>query len=308
MKISIVGAGRLGSLIGFLIADRGLADEIVLVDINAAGAEGQALDLSHSFLKSGKAPKITSGGYIATIGSDIVIITAGKPRTAAMSSRAELLAENAKIIRSVCAEVKQQCKSAILITTTNPVDAINYIAWKETGFPRERLIGFGGLLDSSRLKTILFEEISPRPKSISCDVVGEHGENMIPVFSRVQTDGTPAYISAGQKERIKGRLLGIAKEVIAKKGATEYGPASNLLRIVEAIVNNKRESLLCSCILNGEYSLNDVSLGVSAVIGKNGIEKIDELLLDFDELGQMTHAGKKVRAEAHAALDALNEN
>jgi len=222
-----------------------------------------------------------------------------------MASRAELLAENAKIIMSICAQVKAQCKGAIIITTTNPVDAINYIVWKETGFERNKVIGFGGLLDAARLKSILFDEIIPKPKTISCDVVGEHGENMVPVFSRVQTNGTKAYLSEGQKESARKRLVGIAREVIEKKGATEYGPASSLVRIVDAIVNNKKESLLCSCVLNGEYSLKGVSLGVPAIIGKNGIEKIEEYLLDFEELEDMMRAGKKVKAETSDVLEQI---
>ncbi len=297
MKISIVGAGRLGSLIGFLIADRGLADEIVLVDINRTGAEGQALDLKHAFLKSGKAPKISAGDYSATSGLDIVIITAGKPRTVTMSSRAELLADNAKIIKGIAGEIKSHCKGAILITTTNPTDTINYVLWKETGFSREKIIGFGGLLDSSRLKAIVSEELKISSNSVSCDVIGEHGENMVPLFSRMKINGKPAVLTPEQKEKIRSRLLGIAKEVIEKKGATEYGPVSNLLRIVEAIVNDKKEVLSCSCILQGEYGISDVSIGAPAIIGKRGIEKIEIWQIDSDEMERLRRAENKIKAD-----------
>ncbi len=306
MKISIIGAGRLGGLIGFLIADRGLADELVFVDINKAGAEGQALDLKHAFLKSGKNLKIAAGEYSETSGSDIVIITAGKPRTAAMSSRAELLADNAKIIKGIALKIKAHCKDAILITTANPTDSINYILWKETGFDKSKIIGFGGLLDSTRLKAIISDELKIPANSISCEVVGEHGENMTPLFSRMKVNGTPADLSAEQKEKIRGRLLGIAKDVIEKKGATEYGPVSNLLRIVEAIVHDKKEVLLCSCILDGEYGFSGVSLGVPAVIGKRGIEKIDVWPLDSDELERLRRAGEKSKVDAGTAMRAVD--
>ncbi len=304
MKISIIGAGRLGSLIGFLIADRGLADELVFVDINKAGAEGQVLDLRHSFLKSGKTPKISAGDYSATHGSDIVIIAAGKPRTAAMASRAELLADNAKIIKGIASEIKTHCKGAILITTTNPTDAINYILWKETGFAREKIIGFGGLLDSGRLKAILSEELNVPTNSIVCEVIGEHGENMVPLFSKVAINGKPAVLSSGQKEKIRSRLLGIAKEVIEKKGATEYGPVSNLLRIVEAIANDKKDVLLCSCILQGEYGISDVSLGMPAIVGRRGIENIESWQIDSDERERLRRAGEKVKDDIRAAIEA----
>lgn len=302
MKISIIGAGRLGSLIGFLIADRGLADELVFVDINKAGAEGQVLDLRHSFLKSGKTPKIYAGDYSATHGSDIVIITAGKPRTAVMTSRAELLADNAKIITGIAQEIKMHCKDAILITTTNPLDAINYLLWKETGYAREKIIGFGGLLDSGRIKAIISEELNIPVNSIICDVIGEHGENMTPLFSRMTIDGKPVVLTNEQKEKIRSRLLGIAKEVIEKKGATEYGPVSHLLRIVESIVNDKKDVLLCSCIMRGQYSISDVSLGVPAIIGKRGVEKIEVWQLDSDEHDRLRRAGENVRSDIIQAI------
>lgn len=305
MKISIIGAGRLGGLIAFLTAERGLADEIVLVDINKAGAEGQALDLRHSFFKSGKSPKSYAADYPAIKGSDIVIITAGKPRTAAMTSRAELLLQNAKIVSQIAREIKPHCRGAVLIATTNPLDASNYILWKETGFDRSKIIGFGGLLDSARLKAIISEELGVSPSAVSCEVMGEHGENMAPLFSRVKISGKPHSFSAEQKEKIRSRLLGSAKEVIERKGATEYGPASHLLRIVEAVAKDKKETLLCSCILDGEYGIRDVSIGVPAVIGKSGIEKIGEIPLDSEEKERLEKGGDKVRGETKAALESL---
>ncbi|VVB61289.1 Malate dehydrogenase [uncultured archaeon] len=297
MKISIIGTGRLGGLIAFLVADRGLADELVLIDVNKDHAEGQALDLRHAFLKAGKNIKISSGDYAAAKGSQIVIVTAGKPRTAATSSRSELLAENAKIIRQISKEIKSHCFGAVLITTTNPVDPINYILWKETGSDRSKIIGFGGLLDSGRLGAILSEEIKT---TFSYEVMGEHGENMVPLFTRLKV-----HLSGEQKEKIRSRLLGSAKEVIEKKGATEYGPASHILRIVEAITGDKKETLPCSCILEGEYGISDVSLGVPAIIGKEGIEKIEEWRLDSQEAEMLKKAAEKVRGEVKQAEETL---
>lgn len=305
MKISIIGSGRLGGLIAFLIADRGLADEIVLIDVNKALAEGQALDLRHAFLKAGKGVKIRAGNYADTAGSKIVIITAGKPRTAAMASRAELLLDNARIIKQIAGGIKPYCKGAVLITTTNPTDAINYLLWKETGFDRSKVIGFGGLLDSARLKAIISEELDVPVTSVSCEVLGEHGEGMMPLFSRVKINGKGAALSADMKEKIRSRLLGIAKEVIEKKGATEYGPASNLLRIVEAIAKDKKEALLCSCVLQGEYWISDVSLGVPAVIGEGGIERVEEWRLSSEETELLKKASALTREEINAALASI---
>lgn len=302
MKISIIGTGRLGSLISYLIADRGIADELVLIDMNRAGAEGQMLDLKHSFFQSGKTPIIAAGDYSQAAGSDVVIITAGKSRTAQITSRAELLAENSKIIKSIANEIKTYCKDAILITTTNPTDAINTILWKESGFGRNKIIGFGGLLDSSRLQSIISDEFGVPSNSVKCMALGEHGENMIPLFSRIEINGKTMEASKDRREKIRSRLLGIAKEVIEKKGATEYGPASNLLRIVEAIVGNKKEVLPCSCILQGEYGINNVSVGVPAMIDAHGIKKVEIIKINSDEEARLQLAAGKIKDDVESVL------
>lgn len=297
MKISIIGAGRLGGLIGFLIAEKGLASELILVDVNKPLAEGQAMDLKHASFNAKRDVAIHAGDFSSVKGSGIIIITAGKPRTAAMSSRSELLIENAKIIKQIASEIKSHCINAILITTTNPIDAINYVLWKETGFDRSKIIGFGGLLDSARLNAIIAEETNTPIQSISCEVIGEHGENMVPLFSRVKINGKMRAFSDEQKIKVRAALLGTAKEVIEEKGATEYGPASHILRMVESVVNDKKETLLCSCILDGEYGLNGVSLGVPAVIGKNGIKKIAELPIEKQEMDSLKSAAEKMHAD-----------
>lgn len=305
LKISIIGAGRLGGLIGFLAAEGGLADEISLIDLNKAGAEGRALDISHSFFKSGKIPKICAFDYSsisdAVSGSKIVVITAGKPRTATMNSRTELLSENAKIIKAISAQIKPYCKGAVLITTTNPVDAINFVLWKETGFERSKIIGFGGLLDSARLGVIMAEELNAPASPTECAVIGEHGENMVPLFSRAIIGGGNAAFSAEQKERIKSRLLSCSKSVIEKKGATEYGPVSHIMRIAKAVLQDEKQTLLCSCVLKGEYGISGVSLGVPAVIGKSGIEKIEEWKLNSEEASALKKAEDKVRQDVETA-------
>ncbi|MBU4246483.1 MAG: malate dehydrogenase, partial [Nanoarchaeota archaeon] len=210
--------------------------------------------------------------------------------------------DNAKIIKGIADEIKAHSKGAILITTTNPIDAINYVLWKETGFAREKIIGFGGLLDSSRFKAMVSEELNIPANSIVCEVLGEHGENMTPLFSRMTIDGKSTALSSEQTEKIRIQLLGTAKTVIEKKGATEYGPTSQLLRIVDAIVNNKKEVLLCSCVLQGEYGLSDVSIGAPAVIGARGIEKIEVWQIDSDELERLRRAGEKIKADVGAAM------
>lgn len=302
IKISLVGTGRLGSVISYLIADRGIADELVLIDMNRAGAEGQMLDLKHSFFKSGRKPTITVGDYPQAAGSDIVIITAGKPRTAQMTSRAELLLENSKIIKSIAKEIKTYCNGAVLITTTNPTDAINTILWKETGFVRNKIIGFGGLLDSGRLKSIISDEFDIPLDSINCIVLGEHGENMVPLFSGIKVDGKAIKMSEDEKNKIRKQLLEIAKEVISKKGATEYGPASNLVRIVEAIAGDKKEVLPCSCILQGEYGINDVSVGIPAMIDAQGMKNVAIITMDSDEEARLKQAADKIKVDVETVL------
>ncbi len=288
-KLSIIGAGNLGAAIAQEIASRSLVDELVLIDILKDLAEGQAADIQQA-LPFRNRTKVYSADYPALIDSEIIILTAGKPRTPEMKDRLQLAEINVKIVGSILREIQEYAPRALIITITNPMDLINHFIHKQ-GFPREKVIGSGGQLDSSRFRVALgFPE-----KEVEAYVLGEHGEDQVPIFSRVAVDGQIQPFSASDKEEIKQKIRQTALTVIQKKGATVFAPASNTADMVEAIIGDQRKLLICSANITGEYGLQDVSLGVPVILGKNGIEKIEEWNLNDEELGQLQEAGRKLK-------------
>ena len=288
-KLSIIGAGNLGAAIAYEIASRGLVDEVVLIDILKDLAEGQAVDIQQA-LPFRNRTQVYSADYPALANSDIIILTAGKPRTPEMSDRLLLAEINVKIVGSILQEIKKYCPQSIMITITNPMDLINHFIFKH-GFSKEKVIGSGGQLDSSRFRVALGHP----QQQVEAYVLGEHGEDQVPIFSRVKINGQPRAFSSSEQETIKQKIKQSALTVIQKKGATVFAPASNTADMVEAIVKNQHRLMICSVNLQGEYGLADVSLGVPVILGKNGIEKIEEWNLDNQELQQLQEAGRKLK-------------
>ena len=287
-KLSLIGAGNLGAAIAYEIASRGLVDEVVLIDILKDLAEGQAADIQQA-LPFRNRTQVYSADYPALANSDIIILTAGKPRTPEMSDRLLLAGINVKIVGSILQEIKKYSPNALIITITNPMDLINHFIHQQ-GFQRERVIGSGGQLDSSRFRVALGHPQQP----VEAYVLGEHGEDQVPIFSRVKIDGQHRAFSSSEQETIKQKVKQSALTVIQKKGATVFAPASNTADMVEAIVKNQHKLMICSVNLQGEYGLQDVSLGVPIILGRNGIEKIEEWNLDNQELRQLQEAGRKL--------------
>ncbi|MCK4327453.1 MAG: malate dehydrogenase [Candidatus Diapherotrites archaeon] len=271
MKISFIGAGRVGSSAAFSVLHSvDAAKEIVLVDVEGGLAEGEAQDLTHAaFAMERGDVKITgSEGYSAAKGSDVCVVTAGIARQEGQS-RDELLKTNAGIIRSVAAELKKAAPNAIVITVTNQVDAINYLMWRETGFPREHVVGMSGVLDTARLHSLGFDGF----------VVGAHGDLMVP------TEEVPP-------DKLE-ELRATGASVIAKKGATFYGPAVSINRMVYAVANDTQEILPCSCVLDGEYGLTGLSIGVPASIRKGGAVPVEmDMPPEFSEAAE--HIKKQI--------------
>ena len=274
MKASVIGVGRLGGLIAYTIASRGLASEIVLLDQAGALAEGQAMDLAHAMAHRSQAT-IRHGAFQDIRGSDVVIVTAGKPRQPGQT-RLDLAKDNAKIVSEIAGGVKKEAPDAIVITITNPMDAMNWLIWKKTGFARERVIGSGGQLDSARLRTIIAAKTGAPASSVEAFVLGEHGESQAPVLSRTKINGAPRQFSEREWEEIRAALAQTAMQIIEKKKGTEYAPAQCTADMVEAIARDKKTLIPCSAVLDGEYGLRGLSIGVPCVLGKNGIEKIEE--------------------------------
>ena len=289
-KISIIGAGNLGAAIANEIASREITEELVFVDIMKEMAKGQAADIQQSLPFRNNKTKVYSGDYDKITGSDIIIITAGKPRTPEMNDRLILAEINLKIAGSVINEIKKYSPESIIITITNPMDIINKFIYDQD-FKQKKVIGFGGQLDSSRLRTVLgFPE-----KDVEAFIIGEHGQNQIPVFSKIKINGEEVSFSGEEKESILKKVKESALNVINKKGATVFAPASNVADMVEAIVKDENKLMTCSFNLNGQYGIEDVSLGVPVIIGKNGIEKVEIWDLNEDEQTKLKEAAEKLK-------------
>jgi malate dehydrogenase len=278
-------------------------DDITLVDIIPGLPEGEALDLSHMAAELGIDVKITgSNDYSALRGSDIVVVTAGLARKPGMT-RMDLLTKNAGIIKSVTAEVAKYAPDSKLIMVTNPLDAMTYVALRTTGFKKSRVFGMGGMLDLSRFKQLLSEELHISRASIDALVLGEHGESMTPVPSYTSVNGIPLrnFLNEEEIDIAIDKTRKIAAEVIAKKGATFYAPGNGIARMVEAVFYDKKALLPVSAYLEGEYGLSDLCIGVPAIIGREGVEKIVELELTGKEK-ESFEKGAATLKEAIAAI------
>jgi len=274
-KATVIGVGSLGSCISYEVASRGIVDELVLIDIYKELAEGNAEDIEQA-LAFRNNTKVYAGDYDAADGSDLIIVTAGKPRTQEMKSRMDLLKVNKAIIQGVASKLKDVEGDFVVITLTNPVDLMNYLMWKYTGFDRRRILGSAGQLDSSRFKVALSRRYGTPVLDIEAYVIGEHGENQVPVFSKVKFRGKEKKFTEKEREEIEKEIKESALRVISKKGATIYAPANNTANVIQEILRDEKRLATCSVILNGEYGLRDISIGVPAIVGRRGVEKVSE--------------------------------
>ena len=255
MKIGFIGAGRVGSVSAYTVIHHLNVDEIVLVDINERLAEGEALDLLHASYALKKPIKVVGGSdYSLLDGSDLIVVSAGVARKPGMT-RLDLLHRNAEIMREISKKLKNYVGNSLILVVTNPVDLMTYLIWKETGISRKRIFGMGGLLDTARLWSLM-------GRVGESFVMGEHGETM--------------FIVKGDKKFQEGvRKAGM--EVISRKGATIYGPATCIYRMIRAVVEDLKEILPASVVLQGEYGLRELAIGVPIILGRGGVEKIIEI-------------------------------
>lgn len=282
--IGLVGSGRVGSTLAMLLVQRNV-DDITLVDIIEGLPQGEALDLSHMAAEIGVDVKITgSNDYSSLRGSDIVVVTAGLARKPGMT-RMDLLAKNSGIIKSVAEQVARYAPDCKLIMVTNPLDAMAYVALKTTRFPKDRVLGMSGMLDVSRFKELLSQSLGVSRSSVDALVIGEHGESMSPLPSFTSVNGIPltSLLSEQQIGDAIDKTRKVAAEVIRLKGATFYAPANGIARMVEAIHYDKKMMLPVSAYVEGEYGVFGICIGVPAILGKGGVEKIIELKLTGPE-------------------------
>ncbi len=305
-KISIIGAGMTGATAAHWLAERELAD-LVLVDVVEGLPQGKALDMLEAMpIVSKDVELVGSNDYGATKGSDIIIITAGMPRKPGMS-RDDLLKVNAEIVGKAATETLKHSPDAIFVILTNPLDTMAYLAMKMTDLPRNRVIGQAGILDSARMRAFVALETGVSVENINCYVLGGHGDEMVPLTRHSNIAGIPLkdYIPADKLEAIVNRTRKGGGEIVnLLKTSAYYAPAAACAQMAEAILKNKNLIVPCAAYMDGEYGLNDMFFGVPVMLGRNGMEKIVEYSLDETEKAMFEKSAAAVR-ETHDALKSL---
>ena len=306
-KISIIGAGMTGATTALWIAERELAD-LVLVDVVEGMPQGKGLDMLETMPIIGRDVEIVgSNDYAATKGSDIIIITAGLPRKPGMS-RDDLLSANADIVGKAATETLKHSPDAIYIVLTNPLDTMAYLTLKLNKLPRERVIGQAGVLDSSRMRAFVAHEAGVSVENIQCYVLGGHGDEMVPLTRHSNVAGIPLreYLPADKLEAILSRTRKGGGEIVnlLKSGSAFYAPSAAVAQMSEAILKDKHLILPCSAYMQGEYGLNDIFFGVPVMLGRAGMERIIEYKLEADEKAAFEKSAAAVK-ETHDALKKL---
>ncbi len=303
-KISLIGAGQIGGTLAHLIGIKELVEEVVLFDVASGIAKGKALDIAQSSSVDGFNVKLSgTDNYEDIKNSDVIIITAGVPRKPGMS-RDDLLGINLKIIKQVAQGIKKNSPDAFVICITNPLDVMVMALQKYSGLPANKVVGMAGILDSSRFKLFLSLELNVPVKDIEAIVMGGHGDTMVPLPRFTKVSGKPLLdlvkegkISEERLESINQRTRDGGAEIVKflEKGSAFYAPAASGTQMAEAYLNNSKQILPCAVFLNGEYGFKDVYAGVPVVIGKNGVEKIEEIELDEKERKEFNHSVESVK-------------
>ena len=301
MKITVVGAGAVGATCADNIARKELATELVLLDIKEGLAEGKAQDMMQTSTLLGFDTKITgsTNDYAKTGGSDVVVITSGIPRKPGMT-REELIGTNAGIVKAVCENILKHSPNAVIIVISNPMDTMTYLALTSTGLPKNRIIGMGGILDSSRFKYQLSRHLGCSPADLNAMVVGGHGDTtMIPLIRLATWNSVPVtkFLSAEQQTQIVNDTM-VGGATLTKLLGTSawYAPGAAGAALVEAIVRDEKKSFACCVALDGEYGQKNICLGVPVIIGKNGWEKIIDFGLTSEEQAAFNKSAEAVRS------------
>ncbi|BCY28729.1 malate dehydrogenase [Flavobacterium okayamense] len=300
MKVTIVGAGNVGATCADVISYRGIASEVVLIDIKEGFAEGKAMDIMQCATTTGFNTKVvgSTNDYTKTAGSDVVVITSGIPRKPGMT-REELIGINAGIVKSVSDNVLAHSPNAIIVVVSNPMDTMTYLALKATGLPKNRVIGMGGALDSSRFKYFLSQALDKPSNDIQGMVIGGHGDTtMIPLTRLASYNGSPISNFMSQEEMDKvaaDTMVGGATLTKLLGTSAWYAPGASVAYLVDSILNDQKRMIPCSVMLEGEYGQNDICIGVPCIIGKNGVEEIVDIKLNEAEKALFEKSADAVR-------------
>ncbi|MGZ9675258.1 malate dehydrogenase [Flavobacterium sp. GNP001] len=300
MKVTIVGAGNVGATCADVISYRGIASEVVLLDIKEGFAEGKALDIMQCATNTGFNTKVTgvTNDYSKTAGSDVVVITSGIPRKPGMT-REELIGINAGIVKTVTENVLQYSPETIIVVVSNPMDTMTYLALKSTGLPKNRIIGMGGALDSSRFRTYLSLALNKPANDISAMVIGGHGDTtMIPLTRLASYNGIPVsqFLSEEQLQKVAADTMVGGATLTGLLGTSAwYAPGASVAFLVDSILNDQKKMIACSVFVEGEYGQDDICIGVPCIIGKNGVEEIVDIQLNETEKGLFEKSAAAVR-------------
>ena len=300
MRATVVGSGFVGATTAMRVVQKGLA-EVVLIDIIDGLPQGIALDMKQSAPIEGFEPAITgTNDYADTKASDVVVITAGLPRQPGMS-RMDLLEKNAGIVRGVVEQIRDGSPDAILIVVTNPLDEMTYLAAEVSGFPRERVMGMAGVLDSARLRSFVAEKLEVSPTDVEAMTLGSHGDAMVPLPRHATVQGKPLteLVDDATLEQLFQRTRDGGAEIVQllKKGSAYYAPSASIAQMVNAIAGDTKEVLPVCAWCTGQYGISDVYVGVPARLGRRGVEEIVELDLASDELTRLRDAAEGIRTK-----------
>lgn len=300
MRVTVVGSGFVGQTTAMRVLERGLG-EVVLIDIVEGLPQGIALDLRQAAPVVGFEPSIVgTNDYADTVASDVVVITAGFPRQPGMS-RIDLLGKNAGIVRGVVERIAPGSPDAIVIVVTNPLDEMTFLAAEASGYPHERVMGMAGVLDSSRLRAFIAEELGVSPSAVEAMTLGSHGESMVPLPRLATVDGKPLadLVDASTLERLFARTRDAGAEIVAmlKKGSAYYGPSASVTAMVSAIATESEAILPVCAWCTGQYGIEDVYVGVPVRLSRAGVAEIVELELGRDELAALRAAAEAIRAK-----------
>ena len=300
MKVTVVGAGNVGATCANVLAHKEIANEIVLLDIKEGFAEGKALDMMQTSTTLGFGTKIigTTNDYSKTANSDVVVITSGIPRKPGMT-REELIGINAGIVKTVSQNVLEHSPETIIVVVSNPMDTMTYLTLKSTGLPKNRVVGMGGALDSSRFKTYLSLALDRPANDIQGMVIGGHGDTtMIPLTRLASYNGLPVsdLISKNDLEDVSKKTMAGGATLTKLLGTSAwYAPGASVAFLVKSILNDEKRIIPCSVFLEGEYNQDDICIGVPCIIGKDGCEKIVNLDLDDQEMIKFAESASAVR-------------
>jgi len=298
-KVTVIGAGNVGASCALYIAERALAD-VTLVDIVEGMPQGKALDMQQSAPLWHKGARINGSNDLAAVaGSDVVVMTAGFPRKPGMS-RTDLLKANADIVRPAAEAVKKHAPNATVIVVTNPLDVMAWLFWKTTGFPKQRVLGMAGILDSARFRAFLAMELGVSGADVQAMVLGGHGDSMVPLprYTTVGGITITQLIPAARLAEIAQRTRDGGAEIVKllKTGSAYYAPAMSAVEMVEAILTDQKRLVPCSVLLEGEFGLKDLFIGVPVLLGAKGVEKIVEIELTAEEKAALHKSGADVAA------------